>query len=422
MSLVCETTSLNIFSPLNKQFHWSLYFQRFSPKPQRNILFFFVHSFSDTSHSHFVVGDHPWNLFSSVSERLIDEASPSYTVDGEKKFETDPGGSVIYTSDLKLGYDKAEACWFLNPNDGLEFSLRRLQVDQDLRNMTRYCHENNNVIDIYFEHGPSVPNIIDVMDLSKTEDDDDHAISYKVRMEGMEEVRIEDVEAVKETSTILSQLEEPITFHIPVELKSTASSPLSTTQSPQPTAPQSTGPKPTPPKSTAPKINVPKHCSQAKSPKFLPQQNLIASKLISHKVLSQPNPPTNNAQTKKSSASKKQAKPINFKFNTSTKMPRRYITRSQGWRKQVNKEPVRLNIDSSSDSYECAEDGLCKPHMPLGCVDLSSDNDDDVGSSSDRRKRKASNDNDKHKKKATSDEDILRPPSMDASDYEKEVM
>ncbi|RYR66188.1 hypothetical protein Ahy_A03g012163 [Arachis hypogaea] len=56
-------------------------------------------------------------------------------------------------------------------------------------------------------------------------------------------------------------------------------------------------------------------------------------------------------------------------------MPIRYITRSQGWRKQVNKEPVYLNVDSSSDSYEFVDGSLYKPHMPLGCADSSSDND-----------------------------------------------
>ncbi|RYR06886.1 hypothetical protein Ahy_B05g074201 [Arachis hypogaea] len=400
-------------------------------------------------------------------------------------FETDPGGNFIYTSDLydewvgvdedyldvfavtgyyrELGYAKAEACWFLDPEDGLEFGLRRLQVDQDLVSMIKHCHENNNVIHIYFEHGPSILDIIDVMELS----DEDHAKGQKVGMEGMEEDRVEGVESVKKTSTILSQLEEPITF-IPVELKSTAPSPLSPTHYPisttlQPTAPQPTASKPITPKPTAPQptpiapkpiapqptaskpivpkptapqptpsnpipqkstalnFNVHKSCSQAKSPKSLSQPNPITSKLISQKVCSQPTPSTNNAQIKKDSASKKQSKPINFKFNTSTKIPRRYITRSQGWRKQASKEPIHLNVDSSSDSYESAEDSLYKPHMPLDSVDSSSDNNDDVGPTSDRRKRKTGSDNDKGKKKVINDEDTSRPPSMDASDYEKEV-
>ncbi|RYR72558.1 hypothetical protein Ahy_A02g006772 [Arachis hypogaea] len=102
-------------------------------------------------------------------------------------------------------------------------------------------------------------------------------------------------------------------------------------------------------------------------------------------------------------------------------MPRRYITRSQGWRKQASKEPVQLNVDSSSDSYESAEDSLYKPHMPLDSLDSSSDNNDDVSPSSDRRKRKTASDKDKGKKKVVNDEDTSRPPSMDASDYEKEV-
>ncbi|RYR78691.1 hypothetical protein Ahy_A01g003543 [Arachis hypogaea] len=263
------------------------------------------------------------------------------------KFETDPGENFIYTSDLydewvgvdedyldvfavagyyrEMGYDKAEACWFLDPEDGLEFGLRRLQVNQDLVSMIKHYHENNNVIHIYFEHGPLIPDIIDVMELFGK----DHAIGQKVGMEGMEEDRVE--------------------------------------------------------------------------------------------VCSQPTPSTNNAQSKKPSVSKKQSKPINFKFNTSTKIPRRYITRSQGLRKQASKEPVHLNVDSSSDSYESAEDSLYKPHMPLDSVDSSSDNNDDVGPTSNRRKRKPGNDNDKSKKKAIRDEDICCFPSIDASDYEKEV-
>ncbi|XP_052114171.1 uncharacterized protein LOC127745472 [Arachis duranensis] len=192
------------------------------------------------------------------------------------KFETYPGENFIYTSDLydewvgvdenyldvfavtcyyrELGYDKAEACWFLDPKDGLDFGLRRLQVDQDVVSIIEHCHENNNVIHIYFEHGPSILYIIDVMELS----DEDHAIGQKVGMEGMEEDRVE-------------------------------------------------------------------------------------------------------------------------------------------------------------------EDGLYKPHMPLDSVDSSSDNNDDVGPASDRRKRKTGSDNDKGKKKVINDEDTFCPPSMDASDYEKEV-
>ncbi|RYQ87613.1 hypothetical protein Ahy_B09g095132 [Arachis hypogaea] len=184
-------------------------------------------------------------------------------------FETDPRGNFIYTSDLydewvgvdedyldvfavtgyykELGYDKAEACWYLKPKHVLEFGLRRLKVDQDLVDMIKHCHENNNVIHIYFEHETSIPEIIDVMNLSEEDGD----IGQKVGMEGMEEDRVEGVESVKKTSTILSQLEEPVTF-IPVELKSTAPSPLSTTHcpistAPQATAPQATAPKPLPP-------------------------------------------------------------------------------------------------------------------------------------------------------------------------------
>ncbi|RYR22025.1 hypothetical protein Ahy_B03g067312 [Arachis hypogaea] len=90
-------------------------------------------------------------------------------------------------------------------------------------------------------------------------------------------------------------------------------------------------------------------------------------------------------------------------------------------RKQASKEPIHLNVDSSSDSYESAEDSLYRPHMPLDSLDSSSDNNDDVGPTSERRKRKTASDNDKCKKNVINDEDTSHPPSMDASDYEKEV-
>ncbi|RYR72559.1 hypothetical protein Ahy_A02g006773 [Arachis hypogaea] len=198
-------------------------------------------------------------------------------------FETDPRGNFIYTSDLydewvgvdedyldvfavtgyykELGYDKAEACWYLEPKHVLEFGLRRLKVDQDLVDMIKHCHENNNVIHIYFEHGTSIPEIIDVMNLSE----EDGAKGQKVGMEGMEEDIVEGVESVKKTSTILSQLEEPVTF-IPVELKSTAPSPLSTTHCPISTAPQATASQATAPQATAPHPTV----TQPVAPKPIP--------------------------------------------------------------------------------------------------------------------------------------------------------
>ncbi|XP_015950034.1 uncharacterized protein LOC107474900 [Arachis duranensis] len=59
--------------------------------------------------------------------------------------------------------------------------------------------------------------------------------------------------------------------------------------------------------------------------------------------------------------------------------------------------------------------------MPLDFMDSSSDNNDDVGPTSDRRKRKTTSDNDNGKKNVINDEDTCRPPSIDASDYEKEI-
>ncbi|RYR60857.1 hypothetical protein Ahy_A04g017928 isoform A [Arachis hypogaea] len=69
---------------------------------------------------------------------------------------------------------------------------------------------------------------------------------------------------------------------------------------------------------------------------------------------------------------------------------------------------------SSSDSYESAKDSLYKSYIPLECVESSSDNDDVAIRGKERLIMTMI-------KKATGDEDVLHPPSMDASTYKKEV-
>ncbi|XLS64607.1 hypothetical protein HN51_024581 [Arachis hypogaea] len=120
--------------------------------------------------------------------------------------------------------------------EGFEFGLRRLTFDQDLRDMIRNSHANNNVIHIYFEHDPFEPKFIDIMKLSE-----DGKLA-----DGRGDNELE-VTSVKDASSILSQLYDPNIQEIPLEPNSTMSMPnphpsptaLDPSFEPDPTTPES---------------------------------------------------------------------------------------------------------------------------------------------------------------------------------------
>ncbi|MED6143725.1 hypothetical protein PIB30_008672 [Stylosanthes scabra] len=71
----------------------------------------------------------------------------------------------------KLKCDKAKTCLWKVPGISLELGLRKLEFDADLFEMVRDCRRNNNIINIYFDHGVSNPHMSeddDVVVLSKS--------------------------------------------------------------------------------------------------------------------------------------------------------------------------------------------------------------------------------------------------------------
>ncbi|MED6134025.1 hypothetical protein PIB30_033759 [Stylosanthes scabra] len=68
----------------------------------------------------------------------------------------------------KLKYDKAKTCLWKVLGISLELGLRKLEFDPDLFEMVRDCRRNNNIINIYFDHGVSKPHLVNCM----SEEDD----------------------------------------------------------------------------------------------------------------------------------------------------------------------------------------------------------------------------------------------------------
>ncbi|MED6178375.1 hypothetical protein PIB30_107041, partial [Stylosanthes scabra] len=106
-------------------------------------------------------------------------------------FKNNGGGSLIYEPDntkllmgveedtldvfyvnnyyKELKCDKATGCLWKVPGMSLELGLRKLEFDADMLEMVRDCRRNNNIINLYFEHGVSKPHLVDFI----SEEDDD---------------------------------------------------------------------------------------------------------------------------------------------------------------------------------------------------------------------------------------------------------
>ncbi|RYR07324.1 hypothetical protein Ahy_B05g074656 [Arachis hypogaea] len=61
----------------------------------------------------------------------------------------------------ELGYDKVVECWWLVSGRSLEVGLRALTSDDELREMCFHVERNDGVVDVYFEHGVSTPELMD---------------------------------------------------------------------------------------------------------------------------------------------------------------------------------------------------------------------------------------------------------------------
>ncbi|RYR21098.1 hypothetical protein Ahy_B03g066344 [Arachis hypogaea] len=51
-------------------------------------------------------------------------------------------------------------CWWLPPRRSLDGGLRDLTSDDELRKMCFAARQNDGVVDVYFEHGVSTPELL----------------------------------------------------------------------------------------------------------------------------------------------------------------------------------------------------------------------------------------------------------------------
>ncbi|RYR66472.1 hypothetical protein Ahy_A03g012461 isoform A [Arachis hypogaea] len=62
----------------------------------------------------------------------------------------------------ELGYNKVVECCWLVSNRSLEVGLRALTSDDELKEMCFHAEKNDGVVDAYFEHGVSTPELLEV--------------------------------------------------------------------------------------------------------------------------------------------------------------------------------------------------------------------------------------------------------------------
>ncbi|RYR73976.1 hypothetical protein Ahy_A02g008560 [Arachis hypogaea] len=74
----------------------------------------------------------------------------------------------------ELGYDKIEECWWHVLRRSLDSDLRALNSDDELREICFMAENNDGLIDVYFEHVVSSPEILDGNEIFVYVDDDDH--------------------------------------------------------------------------------------------------------------------------------------------------------------------------------------------------------------------------------------------------------
>ncbi|RYR33505.1 hypothetical protein Ahy_A10g048117 [Arachis hypogaea] len=61
----------------------------------------------------------------------------------------------------ELGYNDIKQCWWHVPEKGLDNGLRNVNSDKEIREMVNCARTNEGLIDVYFEHGVSMPEVLE---------------------------------------------------------------------------------------------------------------------------------------------------------------------------------------------------------------------------------------------------------------------
>ncbi|XP_020968060.1 uncharacterized protein LOC107615083 [Arachis ipaensis] len=229
----------------------------------------------------------------------------------------------------ELGYDKVVECWWLVSGRSLEVGLRALTSDDELREMCFHAERNDGVVDVFFEHGVSTPELMegkrDVM-----------LLDYEV-----EEFSHGDLQSNKETHVDTSNqtpVDKSTTNPIP-NLSTTNTIPSTTTPIPNHPAadPLTTNP-------TNEELNPMDEPENLKpnyrpNPKFSRKSN--PAPIVKHNQ--KPTPKPKNLLKPKKTHSKSKS---NFTSKPKPKFnPPKRITRSQAKGKSTNKDKGPLHVD-----------------------------------------------------------------------------
>ncbi|MED6115901.1 hypothetical protein PIB30_095092 [Stylosanthes scabra] len=276
------------------------------------------------------------------------------------------GGALIYEP------DNTEV-----PGISLELERRKLEFDRDLLEMVRDCRRNNNVINIYFDHGVSEPHVVDCM--SK---DDDVFVLPKFTSQP------NNSQPMKNKTQSQRSLSQP------------------TKSNPKPNVQPNLKPNEQP----KPKPNV------------QPKPQPIVQPSTQPTTQPQIQKPTTQPQIQPFKAASSKAKSV--ARNKHNKEDARDKTKTRAGR-TVKPSPVQEDSDSH-DSYESAEDSLYKPPKIVGddvYSESSSDSGVDGCRHDQKKKHKSTSSNRKEKVIDTDDssyEDIEESEVSD-DDSEKEV-
>ncbi|RYR13956.1 hypothetical protein Ahy_B04g070680 isoform A [Arachis hypogaea] len=238
----------------------------------------------------------------------------------------------------ELGYETMKEVWWQVPGMSLEVGLRRLDSDNELRELCNHGGKNNGVVDVYIEHGISEPEIVQGEDVVVHVDDE-------VRDLG---------EQAKSNSRMVK--DPPV--------------------------------KPTTEKDPPRSLSMVTYKPQAK-------EALLKKSNVNSNMESQPKP-------KSKCKPKTVPKPKPMPRQNNVTRTRRYCLRSVGKgiskAKENASDHVLLSSDSDShDSYESAEDEAYKPQEP----DDSSD-ESDIGYTVPSQKKKVKKPNARKKVQAES--------------------
>ncbi|XP_025641450.2 uncharacterized protein [Arachis hypogaea] len=231
----------------------------------------------------------------------------------------------------ELGYNDIKQCWWHVPGKGLENGLRNVNSDKEIREMVNCARTNEGLIDIYFEHTVSVPEVLEgdntVVYL------DDHG------GEGCNAGIDTDVSPPL-TQTHALVVAPPIPKVVPNT--SCKSSPKKNKTSPRQSQPNHAKTA-NPSKTTKPlkKTNSPKATKPTKP-----------TKLTKPTKISQPTKPSQNTKSDKSNKQKLSKRPS---------ISKRPCTRSaaRGFSSKVFNNEVPFDV--SSDSSDSEEDSMFKP-------------------------------------------------------------